>query len=85
MKKDAVAVSLGYVADASRVDKAKYPNYAAGQACSGCTLFQGRSRSRSGRLPPVCRKASQRQGLVQRIRQESGLTQGMIGYNPRRG
>ena len=50
-EKDAVAVSLGYVADASRVDKAKYPNYAAGQACSSCTLFQAAAGAEAGACP----------------------------------
>ena len=50
-EKDAIAVSLGYVADASRVDKAKYPNYAAGQACSSCSLFQAAAGAEVGGCP----------------------------------
>ena len=50
-EKDAIAVSLGYVADASRVDKAKYPNFAAGQACSSCALFQGAGGAEAGGCP----------------------------------
>jgi NMD protein affecting ribosome stability and mRNA decay len=38
---DAQASSLGYKADATKVDKAKQPKYAAGQLCSNCALFQG--------------------------------------------
>ncbi|HEX7437063.1 MAG TPA: high-potential iron-sulfur protein [Caldimonas sp.] len=40
-EKDPQAVALGYVADAKRVDKAKFPKYALGQQCTGCQLFQG--------------------------------------------
>ncbi|MGZ3158770.1 MAG: high-potential iron-sulfur protein [Burkholderiaceae bacterium] len=35
------AVALGYKEDASKVDKAKFPRYAAGQSCSTCQLYQG--------------------------------------------
>lgn len=34
-----VAVSLGYVAVASQADKAKFPNHAADQMCSNCSLY----------------------------------------------
>lgn len=50
-EKDAVAVSLGYVADASKVDKSKFPKFVAGQACSGCALFQGKAGAASGPCP----------------------------------
>jgi hypothetical protein len=40
-EKDPQAVALGYVADAKRVDKAKYPKYAPPQHCGNCQLFQG--------------------------------------------
>jgi hypothetical protein len=40
--KDPQAVALGYVADATKVDKAKYPKYAAGQNCATCQLYQGK-------------------------------------------
>jgi hypothetical protein len=40
--KDPQAAALGYVLDAAKADKAKYPKYAAGQACGGCQLFQGK-------------------------------------------
>lgn len=35
------ARALGYTHDASEVDAAAYPRYAAGQACENCALFQG--------------------------------------------
>ena len=40
--KDPQATALGYVQDATKADKTKYPKYAAGQACGGCQLFQGK-------------------------------------------
>ncbi|NBO12244.1 MAG: hypothetical protein EBZ06_06625 [Betaproteobacteria bacterium] len=45
---DAQAASLGYRADATKVDKAKYPRYAAGQLCVNCTLYQGKPDSAAG-------------------------------------
>jgi len=40
---DAQAKALGYVADAAKADKAKYKQYAAGQLCSNCALYQGKA------------------------------------------
>jgi hypothetical protein len=40
-EKDPQAVALGYVADAKRVDKAKFPKYAPPQHCAICQLYQG--------------------------------------------
>jgi len=45
---DPQAVALGYKADASKVDKAKYPRYAAGQICGNCVLFQGKADAAAG-------------------------------------
>jgi hypothetical protein len=45
---DPQAQGVGYKADASKVDKAKFPKYAAGQACSNCTLYQGKPADASG-------------------------------------
>ena len=45
---DPQAAALGYKANASTVDKAKYPKYAAGQACSNCALCQGKPDSAAG-------------------------------------
>jgi hypothetical protein len=39
---DPQAVALGYKADASKVDKAKFPQYVPAQACSGCNFYQGK-------------------------------------------
>jgi hypothetical protein len=49
--KDPQAVALGYVADATQVDKAKFPKYAAGQVCGNCALYQGTAGSASGACP----------------------------------
>ncbi len=48
---DPQAVALGYKSDATKADKAKYPKYAAGQACNNCALYQGAAGSASGPCP----------------------------------
>ena len=48
---DATAVALGYVADAARVDTAKYPNFVAGSQCANCALYQGAAGSEAGPCP----------------------------------
>ena len=50
-EKDPTAASLGYVADATRADKVKFPKYAADQACAGCALYQGTAGAESGPCP----------------------------------
>jgi hypothetical protein len=50
-EKDPQAVGLGYVADATKADKAKYKTYAAGQQCSTCALYQGKPGDASGGCP----------------------------------
>ena len=45
---DPQAVGVGYKADATKVDKAKYAKYAAGQVCGNCALYQGAAGSGSG-------------------------------------
>jgi hypothetical protein len=45
---DPTAVALGYKASAESVDKAKFPQYAAGQSCSNCALYQGTAGASSG-------------------------------------
>ncbi|MCW5632809.1 MAG: high-potential iron-sulfur protein [Rubrivivax sp.] len=42
-EKDPQAVALGYVADATKADKAKFKQYAAGQTCFNCALYQGKA------------------------------------------
>lgn len=39
---DALAVSLGYRHDASKVDAKKYPAFAANRICANCQLFQAK-------------------------------------------
>src|SRR5712691_186306 len=41
-EKDAQAQSLGYKHDATKVDKAKFAKYLAGQNCANCTFYQGK-------------------------------------------
>jgi High potential iron-sulfur protein len=45
---DPQATALGYKSDATKVDKAKYAKYAAGQECDACALYQGKAGSASG-------------------------------------
>ena len=50
-EKDPQAVALGYVSDAAKADKAKFKNYAAGQRCGNCQLFQGKPTDAAGGCP----------------------------------
>lgn len=43
--------SLGYKADASKVDKSNQPKYAVGQICGNCSLFQGAAGAAAGVCP----------------------------------
>ncbi|CAG9269938.1 High-potential iron-sulfur protein [Paraburkholderia unamae] len=45
---DPTAVALGYKTDASKVDKAKFPRFQAGQTCANCQLFQGKPAAPNG-------------------------------------
>lgn len=40
---DPTAQALGYKDDASKVDKAKFAKYAAGQDCGNCSFYQGKA------------------------------------------
>ena len=40
---DSTAQALGYKEDASKVDKAKFAKYAAGQDCGNCQFYQGKA------------------------------------------
>ena len=46
--KEPQAAALGYVIDATKADKAKYPKYAAGQDCANCQLYQGKAGDPKG-------------------------------------
>lgn len=48
---DAQAAALGYKADATKVDKTKFPKFAAGQNCANCTLYQGKAGAAAGVCP----------------------------------
>lgn len=48
---DAQAAALGYKADATKVDKTKFPKFAAGQNCASCTLYQGKAGAAAGVCP----------------------------------
>ncbi len=50
-EKDPQAAALGNAADAAKVDKAKYPKFAAGQACSSCALLQAKAGAAAGPCP----------------------------------
>ncbi|MEO6031337.1 MAG: high-potential iron-sulfur protein [Burkholderiaceae bacterium] len=50
-EKDAAAVPLGYVADATHADKAKFKTYTAGQTCANCALYQGKPGDAAGPCP----------------------------------
>ena len=50
-EKDAQAVALGYVADAGKADKAKFKNWAAGNTCANCGLYQGKAGDASAGCP----------------------------------
>jgi len=54
---DPMAQALGYRADASKVDKAKFPQYGAGQTCSTCSLYAGAAGAPSGPCPIYAGKA----------------------------
>jgi hypothetical protein len=45
---DPTAQALGYKTDVSKVDKAKFPRYQAGQTCANCQLYQGKPGSPMG-------------------------------------
>lgn len=45
---DAQAAALGYKADASKVDKVKFPKHTADQHCGNCALYQGKPTDASG-------------------------------------
>jgi High potential iron-sulfur protein len=50
-EKDPKAEALGYRNDAAKVDTAKFPAYAAGQTCGGCSSFKGSPGIAAGPCP----------------------------------
>jgi High potential iron-sulfur protein len=45
---DPKAQAVGYKENAVKVDKAKFPDYVAGQTCGNCSLFQGKATDAFG-------------------------------------
>ena len=50
-EKDPQAAGQAYKADASKVDKAKFPKMAAGANCANCALFQAKAGAAAGGCP----------------------------------
>lgn len=48
---DSQAVALSYKINPAKVDKTKYPKYAAGQNCKSCQLYQGKADDKMGGCP----------------------------------
>jgi hypothetical protein len=48
---DPSAVALGYRVDATKVDKVKFPKYAAGQECANCQFYQGSASTKTAACP----------------------------------
>ena len=48
---DATAVALGYKADATKVDKTKFPKFTAEQKCTNCVLYQGKATDAAAGCP----------------------------------
>ena len=61
-EKDPTAAALGYVTDATRANKAKYPTYAPGQACGACQLYQGKAGDATGPCPLYAGKSVMAKG-----------------------
>jgi hypothetical protein len=48
---DPQSMALGYKADATKVDRKKFPKFADGQSCEGCALYQGKAGDSNGGCP----------------------------------
>ena len=48
---DPQATALGYKADTTKVDKAKFPKHEAAQKCGNCQLYQGKAADAAGPCP----------------------------------
>lgn len=51
LESNSQAKTLGYKADASKVDSASFPKYATGQKCAACQMFKAQE---SGAAPGAC-------------------------------
>lgn len=47
-EKQSQPMALGYVADTTQVDRRKFPQHAAAQACGNCSLYTGKAGAASG-------------------------------------
>lgn len=47
-EKSDAAKALGYIADAKKIDKTKFPKYAAGQLCSNCNFYKAAATEKAG-------------------------------------
>ena len=54
---DPQAKAMGYVADTTKADQAKYPKHAATQKCDNCQLYQGKAGDAQGPCPLFSGKA----------------------------
>jgi len=50
-EKESQAQALGYVADATRADKARFPVYVSGNQCSNCAVYLGKAGDAAGACP----------------------------------
>ena len=64
-ERDPIAVSLGYVHDATKLDTKKSPAYAAGHNCANCQLYQGKAGEAWGACPAVGGKLVNAKGWCQ--------------------
>jgi high potential iron-sulfur protein len=53
---DPTAQALGYRADATKVDSAKYSTYMTGQTCSNCQFYQGQATASNAPCPLLAGK-----------------------------
>ena len=61
---DTMATTLGYVSDATKVDKAKSPKFQAGQHCKTCVLFMEGGKTVAGQSGEYGRCGIIMNGLV---------------------
>ncbi len=47
-EKDPTAVALGYVAESTKANQAKFPNHTPAQQCNNCQLYQGKAGVATG-------------------------------------
>jgi len=64
-EKDPIALSLGYMHDAAKVDAKKFPTYATGRNCANCQLFQAKAGEAWGACAPVGGKLVNAKGWCQ--------------------